>query len=1652
MRKTNDMLKRFLAIFLAMVLAYGNVPIQVAYGVEAAKAEEMTASSDAPAAQTEEGVDSAAEGDGQTEEGADAAAELSGDSDDGNAGVPEPTVAATTQSSEESPYQIAVAFDGLTLSEGQNNIDGTWSSNAITKVASIKLKKKDSLWSPEAGKSYVLSMKVPEALFFSGEPDHKTTGLSEVVTKQNPTPQVYTVGSKAAKTNLPGFSMYSGEIRMRIDTTVDDVEIPGISINVNENVVGYSSEPFVISNAFDVKLLEMNDSETLDGYEDENVTCLAERTANNLNVKLAGSASAMRMAISTDGFGSTNYEKNQSISRSGTIGFTAATSGSTWQVYKKLVVEFKCPYIEVDGIKHYLSFEQNDTSLTSNRHGSTAGFAPSSPAVYNASDHTITYTFENIYTGGHNAFLVSPVFSWPNGLSEEDAPDSSYEIKGVGWTIKESACYPGTKSLVTQVGATYTASEIGSFVADGANVKLVSSAQAPTSEKIAKRSIYKGMTIGSGATGALGFFDIHNTGAGNSTSVNVKFNFNTSASSDGAYCYVTRVNMPVSGNSGGTKVRFVLEDEKGSTKEGEASFSNTTSFSCTPASLCKAAGMGDGAGYYIKSLSYTSATLAKNHAYHAETAHLYRNRDGDSGLFFGYVKGEAGAKFHASMSISATDSTTPITTDGKTKLEATEESTLSDMDFIGMSLNTPTFDGSASKSITAGNTAKLSFTAIPSTEEYYSPTSKNTVNGYHILRDPVVYVCLPDGVSISGTSDVSAWAGSREVKATDVAPLGDTFSTGDTVARWWQINLGGANVPGGTGLGVTLSLSTDRMMAGCSWDFRQAVVVRAKGQELSWNAASQTSTVYNSANSLKNSGRAALVQLGNLLATDADANGSLGTLVESGATACMLSVVRAEAKLDVSTTLAQEDQTAEPGSSIKVTDENAKLDYDVNVSSSEGGTASKFSYYIPIVKADAPLNPSAFVTGSDYSLKLNDEVKITGSNEDGAPLTGMPFDVFYTTVPRLTFSSIQALGDGYWKRAADLNDDFSRVTAMKIITKDNEDGGPSTIWPGSTFKFELKLSYDNAASDFAANAGRTVSWRTFGHYTYTRNGAQTTNTYPSGTNSIKLGYVSDRRKATPINVTLDTSGNAQGTATLELNQAFNTNKTLKIKKVVSSNLSLTAESPRGYSGEKANTTFRIGLGLNGLAKRYLSAGPGGTYAIAAGQKVSVDVAVDFSTALTDVGSERYVDVTIGDDDVDITVRVILVRQVKPADVTGAGVAVGENYATTTVSDSVTIASNSAFSALFPVDGFVPANHPKQLLKWKTSGGEAENIPAGTTIVMVGLNSENKAESYWLYQGTESQVDLASFVNMDTGKPFEYDTKSVAATSLKYLFVVNFANAQASTGSYKVAFGADTVSGAAAFTDVDKDVELVSPGSYSLKSNGSGLSYTVIASSGNESFLANRSLALVLKPSVDTSLPADAKLVSGENEYARNTKGEYVVPLGTIASGSKDFAIKSSMLPSGNASYSIDAQLVLVGSTEDSSPDAGRPVAAAKLELSTASSPLPSLSVTGTRNATVADWNSGQSFGLSVNGMEDCSLTVTAYRGLKGSDKVTNLLSNVYGRFTIENGAGTYNPAGTPTGKLQLSPVVQPGTYRLVFEVKKDGKTLLTVPYAIIVRP
>lgn len=230
-----------------------------------------------------------------------------------------------------------------------------------------------------------------------------------------------------------------------------------------------------------------------------------------------------------------------------------------------------------------------------------------------------------------------------------------------------------------------------------------------------------------------------------------------------------------------------------------------------------------------------------------------------------------------------------------------------------------------------------------------------------------------------------------------------------------------------------------------------------------------------------------------------------------------------------------------------------------------------------------------------------------------------------------------------------------------------------------------------------------------------------------------------------------------------------------------------------------------------------------------------------------------------------------------------------------------------------------------------------------------------------------------------------------------------------------------------------------------------LSYTVTDASGNDSYTEGKSLSLVLTPKNAAALPQDARIQVGDQTYSCNGENEIIIPIGTIAAGSKTLTLTSKMFPEEEKTYSFTAELYLSNSARDDAPINGKALRSCDVTFTKTAENRPALSVTGTRVATVSDWTNGQNINIQMSNLDGCDVTVKVYSGVSGTTQVTDLVSSVSGIFTIAGGTGTYDSSKTPTNTLVLSSAAKAGTYRLSFEVSKAGKELLTVPYYVIVR-
>ena len=570
--------------------------------------------------------------------------------------------------------------------------------------------------------------------------------------------------------------------------------------------------------------------------------------------------------------------------------------------------------------------------------------------------------------------------------------------------------------------------------------------------------------------------------------------------------------------------------------------------------------------------------------------------------------------------------------------------------------------------------------------------------------------------------------------------------------------------------------------------------------------------------------------------------------------------------------------------------------------------------------------------------------------------------------------------------------------------------------------------------------------------------------------------------ANPMIVSLDT-GNDKHQSNAELllsesgaNTVFAKQQTFVVKKVETTGIQLIATNPTDLTGTKANEQFHIAFNINNMKDKAGTLLANGTseakqWTITPNTAIRLQTEVLFSTALTDAITPRYMDVTIGNENVDITFRIQLNRTVKIVDAKASGVTDGANYQVPKIASSCKIGHKSAFTALYVLKDFVPGNYSKQLIKWKSSDSASSItvFPKNTNITMMEISDQSKVNSFWYYKTTGEEkngIDLNQFKRMSGSAAYTYNSSSAASTTIRYMFVIDFSEAALTTeniGSYQIVWEAEPESSTTSVKTLAYpfEVTLEKEKEYELSGTATEaqtpetkVEYKISTDVTYDSYINNKSLALVLKPT-STDLPEDAKLVSGGKEYKRNGQGKYIVPLGTIQSGTEDFSLESNMFPDEQKTYSFEAQLYLAGSSVAASPMNGEKVGnVCNVEFKKAENKKPALCVTGERIGTVTEWTAGKGVNIKMNNIAIGKLTVTAYSGLTGNSQVTDLLSSVSGIFTIESGVGTYNSNSTQsaTNKLVLSSSAKPGTYRLIFDVKDTSdKTIMEVPYYVIVK-
>ena len=1123
---------------------------------------------------------------------------------------------------EDSVFHLSATIDGQELHSGTDNeIEAVWEPST-SKVLQITVSR-DLNVTPDENKQYVLSISTPDLFYFNGLPNTDAiTGAEKAVIVKNPTPVVY----KTSKQPLGGFSPYSGEIRILLDPDTTTITIPDFGVSYNEKLLGYTKEPQTLSDFLHIKLGTIDSDDELDKYSADDIAVDDEIDTSSVTVNttsyinpgwsyglLPGSVTGGGLQIS----------KNKPWCE------YIRASSQPYLVYGSLIVEYQCPYITVNGKDYYLSFDPNCSEIKNNKHENMKGCFMQKPAEYNSGMHTITYYFENIYWGQWETLFYTPTFSWPTDEEIKNyviGENESYTIKGGTWKVIDQTYYGGNASRMN-ISAGNSSSNTVTYIPESIDIKAYSSFEAPTSLNISRFQVYKGITRDTGKTGALGFFDIHNEGASDSPLVTVQFEFNTDSALNGKY-QVSSVVLPIYNMSNGIDVTYTLSNGT-DTVSGIKHYPYANSSEIWAQSLRNNSNVDN--TYYIQSLSYNTY-LRGGTKYHTEAIHrgVYYNNGCENGIFYGYIVGNTGDTMQAKLSLSSVDGVTPINKAGDIEINTTETSTIGDDDSIPYGVTSMSVGNTSSASITAGSTAKVYFTAAINANNWKIPNTK-AVNSYHVLRDATYYVCLPKGISFSSTDNISVYTLTTKNTAncTSVKKIGKEFNYKDTLAQWWEITVPGINAYSSESIVLAAEVETDSYMSGIVWSFEYEMLVKPTNQKLSSQQNTITGKLYDSISALKNSSYESHKVLGTYL-EDQGLSTRLGLIAYNGYNGSVkLNVVRNEARLDVATSLHIGDDVEKEN--ISLINEPKDIYYDVTISNSNSGTANGFVYYIPIVKTDSTLDPVYLTNSKDFSLSLQEAATMTVNGTEDS------LYVQYTTDSGLTSANIQS-SDVNWVSTDGISD-FSKVTAVRIAARDNE-----TIGEGADYKISLKLGYDNSNPDILTMAGAKAAWKSFGHYSYVRNGAVTTNTYPSQVNTVSVDYQKSLVD-NPVNIVMNAGNAASQTFSgkIDLPTTFNLQQDFRIKSVTpSAGLTLSSDSPLSLSDSAADTTFRLSMDLNGGTNKVLQpAGVVGAWSMTAGELITANFTAECSSDLTDANADRYVDVVIGNSAIDITMRIKL---------------------------------------------------------------------------------------------------------------------------------------------------------------------------------------------------------------------------------------------------------------------------------------------------------------------------------------------------------------------------------------------------------------------------
>ncbi len=1329
----------------------------------------------------------------------------------------------------------------------------------------------------------------------------------------------------------------------------------------------------------------------------------------------AGAARGYSRSIYVNGVsGSCSIKPTESVPIRPT--YAASNQSTYYYYYPKLTMNIKLPsYKDSNDVIHYIDMDISNFAFDFISTG-TAEYTVDSSDIANGN---VTMTFNNIYM--KTGYILTFTTKFPSNMTAE--PSSEYLFKG------------GNIKFIAE-------SKNGISTDTFYNVNIHSiTFTTVTEEKVAINAFKSYVTIDnrpSTAVGRIAGLGLVNTGKGDSSSKNLKYEFDIENTNR---VKVTTINVPGDKNQEYINIKYTMVDDEGNkiyfdsngnvVQEGTEGaqdywiYSQKNGYYKSKATknlytrLHRNQLILTHKNYYFKSIEYTLQTIEAG-------MQLYNSSGSSSiassGNFFGYINEGVTSGQKAIHKLT-------VTSEGINTISKTVETEMS-------MKNNPAFY------ISAQNLSKSSIEAGESLDLSGTVTIVEYPYGYATwLKNVVIAIELPSGVTINErTLNIKDGTGTKITGYTFLAPQ----DVGDGKYLWKiklpdDVSIGKysetlGNMTTGGSISFSMTLETSLSMNTTLLELKNMIYVSGINQTNSSGGS------YNFA--IKRD------------KYDINENGGTDDYVtgvrENNTVTCQITPKSATLDLDNSISIKSNGNILSSGDNNLYTKDDI-LTYTVHIGCTSGGQVDNFQYYIPIPKSVAKKD-DFIINKNNFEFALQSEATMTGNDI---------FNLQYTSDTGLEYETAKSVTN--WYLAEDIENDntlnWSDITMIKITMKNG------IIENGNSCDISVDMKY--GGNTYKEQAGMINEWASGGEYNYYNNGRIASGNMATTPISVMLNceinladitltaakdriLVGDAANQVTVNSGLPQFVNSQ-TFTIQKLETYNVE--LKTKNYMQSNLDMASVD--------ANQYFAITIKLNNNSEYDLikdtKIGNNNSNTIP-----NLTYELYNANALSDNLQTRYVSVTLkSNNGVVIKQKVNINRQLAVASEVQPAIVAGRNFSPSSdTTITVTITEDSSFTAQFAAE-YLPSLYSSQKIML------SENIPKDARIILVDMR-ENQAPTYWYYitNGLEGlEIDLSSFKQIGTTSGCNYSKSNNSGNeNEQFILAVDFSNCKTfierGTHTINLKFEGDEVDDFT-FTSLDFITTAKREFSMNLSTTNTmfdsdfAVNYNLSSILGVETKYLGKKLALIITAPSD--LPLDSNIIINSNKYYMNSNREFIIPMDEIQTGNKSVIMKlsSDTIPKTANTYTLNIALWVSATANGTKPKLGEKLDNKDITVSSKNILQPALKVNSIENRLINtdELKNTNSVNIDYKKIEECKLTLELQKKVgNGYQKVTNSLVEVDGVTSHTMGVFDLNiQNGNNNLNFVLSIATEKGTYRLVFKVQDSlENTLIEVPYNFIV--